>query len=513
MAKKYSEEQVSRAKNVDLEQFLAYRGETLKRMGSESKWIYRDSTGTHDSVTVKGNKWYDHKRQQGGDSIGFLQEFMGLSFRESVEELLGGEQANELYVKNYPIMQAPQTKRNFTLPEKSGNMHKLYAYLTKTRFISADIVNHFVKAKMLFQDNKHDNIVFLGLDENGVPRAGQKKSTNSFSGYKGTLSGSETWYGFGHKGTSNKLFTFEAPIDLLSYLTIYPNNWQEHNYIALDGLSTKAMFYFLENNPQVDEVDVCIDFDAAGIESYDKHRDLLIEAGYTAENIKRTYPVFKDWNESLKAEHGIKPIPSQNHPKIVCYGEIVATLSELYESTKSSYGERFATFYDEKGLSGLASIISLEFDKFKKSIDNGKVMKLNSPNADEYLLRMANFCVMGFVEINQTQLNKKSVYKTIVNDLFENYKPYMDKGKLKNHYSELEQSLESLKKTLMHHSENEMTMTVLQNFADNCIRTKIYIETMYEQDLAQQQALLNFDQRKVTIIDPQQSENLVMQMF
>lgn len=61
MAKLYSDEQVARAKETSLENYLRCRGERLKRAGSEYVWIYRDSSGEHDSVTVRDNKWYDHK--------------------------------------------------------------------------------------------------------------------------------------------------------------------------------------------------------------------------------------------------------------------------------------------------------------------------------------------------------------------------------------------------------------------------------------------------------------------
>ena len=87
-------------------------------------------------MTIRGNRWFDHKRQQGGDTFGFLQEFMELSFQAVVGELLDG--APDIFTNNQLVHanknennQLPQ-KKPFILPPPSPNMHKFYAYLTPT---------------------------------------------------------------------------------------------------------------------------------------------------------------------------------------------------------------------------------------------------------------------------------------------------------------------------------------------------------------------------------------------
>ncbi len=57
------------ANSVDLEQFFAYEGEKLERAGREYKLIYYDGGGKHDSITIKGSTWFDHKNQVGGGAI------------------------------------------------------------------------------------------------------------------------------------------------------------------------------------------------------------------------------------------------------------------------------------------------------------------------------------------------------------------------------------------------------------------------------------------------------------
>ena len=73
----FTDEQKVLANSVDLEQFLRMRGEKLERVGREHKLIYCDSSGRHDSITIRGSKWFDHKNQTGGGAIKFMQEFYG----------------------------------------------------------------------------------------------------------------------------------------------------------------------------------------------------------------------------------------------------------------------------------------------------------------------------------------------------------------------------------------------------------------------------------------------------
>lgn len=75
----FSEEQKVIANSVDLEQFLRMRGEQLERVGRESKLIYTDGSGKHDSITIRGSTWFDHKNQTGGGAIKFMQEFHAMS--------------------------------------------------------------------------------------------------------------------------------------------------------------------------------------------------------------------------------------------------------------------------------------------------------------------------------------------------------------------------------------------------------------------------------------------------
>ena len=74
----YTQAQIDRANAVSLEDFLHTQGETLIKSGREYRWK------EHDSLTVRGNKWFRHSQSKGGYPIDFVMEFYGKSFPEAV---------------------------------------------------------------------------------------------------------------------------------------------------------------------------------------------------------------------------------------------------------------------------------------------------------------------------------------------------------------------------------------------------------------------------------------------
>ena len=172
-------------------------------------------------------------------------------------------------------------------------MHRLYAYLCRTRGIDHDIVTRFVRAGTLYEDAERHNAVFLATDERGKPVGGMKKCTLSGSKFRQTITGSDTRYSFCHKGTSGRVYVFEAAVDMLSFISMHKQNWQQHSYIALDGLSPKALLCFLDKH-DMSEVILCLDNDEPGIAAAERIGRQLQDRG--CENVSVLLPRGKDWN-------------------------------------------------------------------------------------------------------------------------------------------------------------------------------------------------------------------------
>ena len=284
----FSDEQKHQANTVDLEDYLLRRGEKLLPSGRDKR------LATNHSVTIRGSEWFDHDTQQGGHAIDFVRMHDGCSFQEAVAKLLGGEQGQAFRSASE---RNAEPQKLFALPLPHHNMRRVYAYLMKQRHIDRDIITHFARAGTLYEDAKYHNAVFVGTDEHGVARHAQKRSTNSQGkSFKVNVEGSRPQYSFHHAGRDGLLYVFEAPIDLLSFLTLYPDRWQEHSYVALCGTGGQAMHWMLEQNTRLRDVVLCLDHDEPGQTAAKRIQEELQEAGYHSGIL---LPVHKDWNDGL----------------------------------------------------------------------------------------------------------------------------------------------------------------------------------------------------------------------
>lgn len=94
--------------------------------------------------------------------------------------LLGGEQG-EIY--ETADTKPQEERRPFILSQRNSYIRRVFTYLIKQRFIDRGIISFFAREKMiyesceLFKDNtkEYHNVVFVGLDENGIPRHTHKQ--------------------------------------------------------------------------------------------------------------------------------------------------------------------------------------------------------------------------------------------------------------------------------------------------------------------------------------------------
>lgn len=286
-----TDEQKRRANAVDLEDFLLRRGERLIPSGHDKR------LASDHSVTIRGSEWYDHEIRQGGRAIDFVRMYDGCSFQEAVTKLLNGEQGQAFRPAKERKSEPPKP---FALPPVHHSMRRVYAYLMKQRHIDRDIITHFARAGTLYEDAKYHNAVFVGTDEHGVSRHAQKRSTNSQGkSFKLNVAGSDARYSFHHLGDDGDLYVFEAPIDLLSYITLHPENWQQHSYVACCGTSYEPVRWILTRMEAPQMVSLCLDHDNAGDQGCERMaKQISSEFGFPT---RRLVPEQKDWNEDLCA--------------------------------------------------------------------------------------------------------------------------------------------------------------------------------------------------------------------
>ena len=294
----FKDEQKQAARETVLVAFLKRRGEVLKRSGSEYEW--RDGA---QKVTIRGNVWFHQYERVGGDAIDFVRRFYALDYPQAVELLLDGHAGFERPTQ-HAAMQQTSTK-DFLLPKRNNTMRRVYAYLLQQRGIDREVLNAFVREGMIYESAGHHNVVFVGYDQDGVARHAHKRATNSQSSYKGNQDGSRPEFSFHWCGQSNRLYFFEAPIDLLSFISLNKTNWQDHSYAAACGVSDHALWQMMKDNPDINHVFLCFDNDEAGQTASQRIAAKLNARGITNEVL---IPTRKDWNEDiLHSREGLCP--------------------------------------------------------------------------------------------------------------------------------------------------------------------------------------------------------------
>ena len=313
----YTQEQIDRANRADIADFLRTQGETLERAGNEYRWK------RHDSLTVRENKWYRHSQSKGGGPIDFVMEFYGRSFTEAVQ-LLTGELG-----EGKPEQTAPPPLSDFRLPPRSPDPGQVKRYLTEARRIDEDVTGFFLSTGDIYEEAAHHNAVFVGRDESGIPRYAHQRGTTG--NFRLDVKGSDKAFNFCYRGEGERLFVFEAPIDLLSFLCLFKKDWQKQSYLALGGVGEKALLRFLSDRPNIKTVFLCLDSDEAGNDACSRLVKLMPE-GLT---VHRLVPLFKDWNEVLQrraeiadgkylseAIYGLREPPQEETVEIIRMSEV-----------------------------------------------------------------------------------------------------------------------------------------------------------------------------------------------
>lgn len=457
----FTDEEKQLANSVDLEEYLRVRGEKLERAGREYKLIYSDDSGSHDSITIRGSTWFDHKNQTGGGAIKFMQYHYGMDFPTAVQELLGQRVTS---LSSVPMKSTKQSEKqkDFRLPEANDNMHRVFAYLIKQRFIAAEVITHFARRKLLYEDKEHHNAVFVGADENGVPRQAHKRGTTTFGkSFRQTVEGSDTRYSFAHFGESKKLFVFEAPIDMLSYLTLHPENWHEHSYIAMNGVYENAVLTALKGHSNLSEIVICTDNDVGGIDAADRLKDVLRENNY--ENISRVAPKNKDFNEDLKQLNGVDFLSAVPHK-----------IKEEYHCQAEN----------------------LEYLKCRPDKLKSQIYVAFKNNQYRYLAEYALAGSAFFLPKTQRLSDENRAFLRLKSKLKDNYRSYADKGKTAQKQRNLSDSVQAvmkdLKQSVRTREQSIQTAKLLFQLADNAV--KMEVEDALSQPIQEQSEEIEFVQ-------------------
>ena len=292
--RRFTDAEMQIAKETDLPELLTHLGYQVRRIGRYH------TTAEMDSLRIKDRrKWFRYSQNTGGDAITFLQQFCGKSFSEAVEYLLAFHgRARDSLAKAVPSIKRDEVQKPFALPPRNADDRRVFAYLRK-RGIAAQVIRQFLNAGLLYEDAVHHNCVFVGRDESGQAKYAGLRGTYDLDspGFKGDVTGSDKNTGFSlpHDPQSDLVLVFEAPIDLMSYLTLHRDTT---NAVALCGLYDGALQTYLQAHPEIRRIALCLDADEPGQKATRQLQEKYQLQGY-AVAVEKPH-CGKDWNEYLQ---------------------------------------------------------------------------------------------------------------------------------------------------------------------------------------------------------------------
>ncbi|WP_270565047.1 DUF3991 and TOPRIM domain-containing protein [Clostridium beijerinckii] len=298
-----TDKQIQEARNKDFKEFLEKEGFCFRKHGNSYECVQHDSL----VLNRKGNcLWYHwYSRNENGNIITFVQNnITNGNFREAIAYILNCN-INSYDTKDiYSNENDKNIIRGNVEIERSSDVKRLFAYLTKTRGINKDIVNKLIKQNKIVQDSKN-NIVFKYIDENGKTVGGELKGTLSNKPFSGIVQNSNEEYGFtlsiGNKNNIKELKVFEASIDLLSYYQLFKSELEDTILLSVGGCAKiRKIGTYLKQYENISSITVCVDNDKAGNNSFG---NIVKEYSDYRINDGREYLIkhnLKDFNDLLR---------------------------------------------------------------------------------------------------------------------------------------------------------------------------------------------------------------------
>ncbi|MBD8973075.1 MAG: DUF3991 domain-containing protein [Clostridiales bacterium] len=347
----YTDEQIARANAVDIVEYARSQGLELKRAGRD----YRVSNYSGGFlITPEKNNWNWFAENKGGGVVQLCMELENKTWQDAIGTLI---QEDMVAIQRSDLQnRQPEKPKEFHLPDHNNTTKHVYAYLTKTRKIDADIVKQMFGRKLLYE-NTQCSCVFVGYDKDGIPRHASVRSTNTTGNvYKKDVSGSQKKYSFSVTGKTNVLNVFEAPIDALSYMTLQKMNGRmpQDSYVALGGVSMTALDQYVKDHPDIRAIRICTDNDEAG----QRAAEHIAEKYSDQYKVTRHTPKTKDFNEDLVETVNAK-VPSTNlNPNADKYNRFVEQHRRLIQDKKVQYQNRTTVVINAFGGAGAGKTVA-----------------------------------------------------------------------------------------------------------------------------------------------------------
>lgn len=122
---------------------------------------------------------------------------------------------------------------------------------------------------------------------------------------------------------------------------------------------------------------------------------------------------FKDWNEDLKAKHGITPIPAGEHPKLELLPQVCSQLLDICEFNSVP--------------KDASAMLMEQFEKLKPLLAAEKLTAQNTEHINGQLQLTAAGALLSIQKLCR-QMERPVLMEQVVTWLQSEYKPHQDRG-------------------------------------------------------------------------------------
>lgn len=280
--RRLTETEIKQASKVSMVGYLEKKGETFRRVGKN--YFHEE----HDSLVICPEKGYFSWNSKGisdQSCIILAMEFYGYSFSQATQDIL------EQNVTEQEVLQQAQKetkKKPFcyeTDIKEANNQTKIVKYLVHERKINPWLLSELIQKKYIAQDER-GNVVYKWFDPLkktevvGAAKEGvtiipeEKRIAPGMKRFKQVMTTGNNGFYFDVGKTSqiDKLFIFESPVDMMSYLTLKMLRGDQSiinaRFLAMDGVKPATFFHhhslLTSKLKRPIKPIICSDNDAAG---------------------------------------------------------------------------------------------------------------------------------------------------------------------------------------------------------------------------------------------------------
>ncbi len=287
------QELIRTARRTDLAKFLVTHHPDAVKVTGQCVYLRE-----HDSIYTRfGFCGYTRfSSDETGNSIDFLERYLGYSFRDAVMALT----ATGTVVPEKPLEYSAKASE-IVLPTPDQKPYKrVFAYLTQKRGLPDSVIQYIIREGLLYQEAVTGNAVFISKDKDFCELRGTcSYSRQLFHGIR-RCKPSCYWEFANTTDSVQTAYICESAIDTISLFVLHhaAGIREPAAYVSIGGVRNQQAIDRIRES--VNFTVLAVDNDSAGQECRDRNT-----------NMEYILPAYKDWNEDLL--HGVILSPAEPH--------------------------------------------------------------------------------------------------------------------------------------------------------------------------------------------------------